>query len=930
MKNTLYQALLSRLKNKHTKLASRFHKSVQDGEFQKQRYRKRKESVERLKSLEKRIAGFGKESGFKVKLNHKHWAIALAMGVVVSAKAQVALDSPVPLGLPSINQIHTGDLDGDGDLDGIFMTYASNPLILFNQGGLTFTQSSIPVYSAGFIGGDSYLGDFDGDGDLDLILSEGPYGSATFSAWLNDGLGNFSSSAVTIPAIDFQTGDVHIGDVDGDGDDDLVVQEDSPSYVNVFTNTNLTFTATRLYGPSLPNTQLKILMDADGDTDLDIILSAYDSGAYPLMVFSNNGSGVFSNGAISPIYNVNDVASLDIDNDSDLDLVRRITSTPGAASAQILVNNGSGSFTEGNSIVIPNNDNTQDLFPLDINNDNFDDIIINTEADSTFIYQSDGIGAFSEVSALPGVSIPGDLDGDSDGDLFYMDGDVSVVENQGGGSYVQGSDIFAVSVSYDTDLVDIDGDSDLDVVTGSQLQSRVWLNDGSANFTVGQEIGTQGYAQEFGDLDGDGDPDMIRLIEEGSNGGLDIWTNAGGMLTYNQNLGGGSFEFKGIALANIDGDSDLDIIAHVDAGFAKYLTVFRNDGGLVFTQNNVSNFYTQLKGLVVGDIDGDTDIDVVLGLGNVSAGFVPFTNDGAGTLTQGTTVLPPLTSGQVSDLDLADLDGDSDLDIFITNGNGNDHYRFNNNGSGLFTDSGQNITISGSPEQSFVVDIDNDGDNDIIFVGYASNPQIWLNDGLGSFSYDTDISAVADEYTKVVLGDLDGDTDIDVVTGGYYVGTNIFLNQAIIPVPEINVQGGGVNIVSGDTTPDAADGTDFGNGTIGVGVVTTFTIQNTGTADLNVTSLGVSGANPGDFAISNITTPAVVTAGTNISFDVTFNATASGARVATIDINNDDSDESMYSFDVAGNGQTEQEINIQGGGLDILSGDITPDGADGT
>ena len=52
--------------------------------------------------------------------------------------------------------------------------------------------------------------------------------------------------------------------------------------------------------------------------------------------------------------------------------------------------------------------------------------------------------------------------------------------------------------------------------------------------------------------------------------------------------------------------------------------------------------------------------------------------------------------------------------------------------------------------------------------------------------------------------------------------------------PEIDVQGLGTSIVSGDNTPSVADDTDFGSTVVGAPVTHTFTILNTGTANLTV------------------------------------------------------------------------------------------------
>ncbi|MFT5528339.1 MAG: hypothetical protein ACI9HK_006328, partial [Pirellulaceae bacterium] len=83
-------------------------------------------------------------------------------------------------------------------------------------------------------------------------------------------------------------------------------------------------------------------------------------------------------------------------------------------------------------------------------------------------------------------------------------------------------------------------------------------------------------------------------------------------------------------------------------------------------------------------------------------------------------------------------------------------------------------------------------------------------------------------------------------------GANEFLFAP--PAPEINVQGLGVDIVSGDTTPAVADDTDFGTAAVGAAdIVHTFTIQNSGDAELDVTAVTISGSS--DFTVSGPTDP---------------------------------------------------------------------------
>jgi alpha-tubulin suppressor-like RCC1 family protein len=127
---------------------------------------------------------------------------------------------------------------------------------------------------------------------------------------------------------------------------------------------------------------------------------------------------------------------------------------------------------------------------------------------------------------------------------------------------------------------------------------------------------------------------------------------------------------------------------------------------------------------------------------------------------------------------------------------------------------------------------------------------------------------------------------------------------AVPPAPEINVSGNGINIASGDTTPNTADYTDFGSVLLGGATVTrTFGIENTGTAPLNLSGTAkvvVSGANAVDFTVTLQPSSPVASGGGTTTFQVTFTPSDPGLRTATLSIANDDSDENPYTFAIQG------------------------------
>ncbi|HEX5702908.1 MAG TPA: Calx-beta domain-containing protein [Pyrinomonadaceae bacterium] len=114
--------------------------------------------------------------------------------------------------------------------------------------------------------------------------------------------------------------------------------------------------------------------------------------------------------------------------------------------------------------------------------------------------------------------------------------------------------------------------------------------------------------------------------------------------------------------------------------------------------------------------------------------------------------------------------------------------------------------------------------------------------------------------------------------------------------PEIDVKGNGISIPDGDTTPDLADGTDFGS----TPSSHTFTIENTGAANLTLSGtpfVQITGPNASDFTVTSQPSSPVTPSGST-TFTIFAGASAVGTRTATVSITNDDSDENPYTFDI--------------------------------
>ena len=129
------------------------------------------------------------------------------------------------------------------------------------------------------------------------------------------------------------------------------------------------------------------------------------------------------------------------------------------------------------------------------------------------------------------------------------------------------------------------------------------------------------------------------------------------------------------------------------------------------------------------------------------------------------------------------------------------------------------------------------------------------------------------------------------------------------PQREIQVEGNGIEIVDGDTTPSTADNTDFGNAELGATVTNTFNIRNllnvlSQSLTLNSPYVSISGS--ADFSVASFPANNTIASGGNETFDIAFTPSAAGAQTATVTVHSNDLDEGTYTFDITGNGINEE------------------------
>ena len=315
------------------------------------------------------------------------------------------------------NQCTLVDIDADGDKDIVWANgqgYSTigvllKPRIYINNGTGTFADET-DARAAGITGcfRGVEAGDVDRDGDWDLVLAQ-DYNRRPLLL-INNGAGVFADETVArLPNITMGSARAQFGDIDNDGDLDILVCNSGASRFattgrpRIFNNDGAgVFTDAPL--AQFPSTALAEQMDCvfgdvDNDLDLDFHVGTRASGVNSSQLWLNNGAGTFARLATF----VTDATCYsydfgDIEGDGDLDL---IGVNAGATNTELLLrNNGGGtSWTAVSSQITPNPtvDDNDSRF-IDYDNDGDLDLLIAALGGPDRIYRNTGAGIFAQVT----------------------------------------------------------------------------------------------------------------------------------------------------------------------------------------------------------------------------------------------------------------------------------------------------------------------------------------------------------------------------------------------------------------------------------------------------------------------------------------------------------------------------------------------------
>lgn len=600
------------------------------------------------------------------------------------------------------------DVDGDGYADVLVPNFAGISILSGHQDG----SLSLPQLLPGNQPADIAVGDVNGDGNQDIVSIQIFGSSSTVMTYLGDGHGNFQPAAST------QT-----------------INESSATAAT--------------------------LVDIDGDGQVDLVLETQNNtGFYDLFWLKNLGSGNFATprmlaSGCRPLANLA-VADFNHDGMPDIPYV------DSNQALHILFNKGGGKFTD---TIIPGFAGMQvwTVTEMDFNLDGIPDLLVQTGSKSNFtLYsmQGNGDGTFTQVATtntgqLYPIFLPGDFDSDGFPDL---------VAPGGGPSFM-----------------------------------LYLFGDGHGNFTPLQVVGPLGQVSAVGDINGDGIPDVI--VADNFNfvsvslGRKD--RNFPNMLALTPAFAGN------IVLRDINGDGLTDIFVSgifdpVDGAFING-TMYLNQGNGSFQLAQ----YTDPMSFAVEDLTRDGRADLV---GYNNTNLVIWPNTGGANFSPSSITIPTPTPG---DIYVADMDGDGFPDI-VTKGMilyGNGSYQFTpvtlpgqyqswvvghftgsgrldiatdaglfvNNGNRSFTLVPTNIAWG---DLSVAGDFNGDGKDDLATADVSAGEiTIWLSQGDGKF-YPETVVTPSGYIAGLAAKDFDGDGRLDLAVGlGFTHQVALFFNQ---------------------------------------------------------------------------------------------------------------------------------------------------------
>ncbi len=664
------------------------------------------------------------------------------------------------------------DADGDGD-DDLVNSLAPLSRIYLNDGAGGFDEQHVLFDSS--ITYVLFAGEANGDGLTDLFIRQG----SSYRFALSDGTGDF----VPVPDPYIETGGMECHAFDADGDDrcDVVCARNVDGDAMLLENNG-----SGLLGPptfvAISNFALPETGDVDGDGDEDVIVLR----TLMFAVMLNLGQSVFQE-VTFPIGATRQASISDIDQDGMGDIVLSTGTGQGPYTLSVMHSLGDGLFDP--ALAVDTLFDANGSFRVeDLDGDAFPDLYYG-EDDTLKWYRNDGNGVLLPVAPMvPGfnkaywlVDEQWTMDRENDGDrdivVRLRDGPhLCAVEQTAPGSFAEVPQWLVGSYTLGgVESADMDGDLDLDLVTfGYSIGSfnaeviNFWRNDGTLDFAPRQMIADSAITildMALTDLDMDGDRDVVCAS---SSMGSVFWLENDGTGTFSpkQTCFSSTSAPKRFDATDVTGDGAPDLLAIYATSDELHLYV--NDGtGQFGSPQVISSSLNWPHEVKCADMDGDGDADAVVADGNAGLNnqVLWLANDGTGTFT-GPLSISAL--GEVATLlTIADVDNDGDNDLVYdrrVNSTSTDVRVALNDGSGSFTPTTV-TTLDDQLSDLRLTDISGDGHPDVLLCG-DSDPYTYLlaNNGSGTFASPVVLTDQQQWPQAALAVDIDGDGLRDLVT----------------------------------------------------------------------------------------------------------------------------------------------------------------------